>query len=226
MREYTTMTRTNLKQIAYEKIKKNITECVYKPSSFLNEDTLCKELNMSRTPVRDALGRLEQEGLLEILPKKGILVTPFSMKDIDMVYECRILLEPYIIRKYCQDLSEDILKQLTMYLEKEQECSTPVCQDTYHWDNEFHQCLIWQCPNDYFKKIYDDMHSQSTRMRVMCGTVSQERIRETIEEHRKILEALKNNNADEAAENMKKHLLRSRDVIYLTFMNSAGFYDE
>ena len=63
--------------------------------TFLNEEQLTTELSLSRTPVRDALGRLEQEGLLEIRPKCGILVRPLTLNDIDMTFEVRMLYEPY-----------------------------------------------------------------------------------------------------------------------------------
>ena len=65
-----------LKQHAYEFIKKKILNCEYAPGLHLNEQQLCEDMDgISRTPVRDAVSRLEQEGLLNILPKKGIIVS-------------------------------------------------------------------------------------------------------------------------------------------------------
>ena len=65
--------RTTRKQAAYEYIKKKILSCMYEPGVVMNEQTLCDELELSRTPVRDALSRLEQEGLVNIMPKKGFM---------------------------------------------------------------------------------------------------------------------------------------------------------
>ena len=76
------MTKTNLKTLAYTAIRHKIITCEYAPGTFLNEERLTEELRLSRTPVRDALSRLEQEGLIEIRPKRGIMVTPLSVNDI------------------------------------------------------------------------------------------------------------------------------------------------
>ena len=69
-------TKTSLKLQAYQYLKSRILSCEYAPRQFLNEQKLCAEMgNISRTPMRDALGRLEQEGLITILPKKGLMVS-------------------------------------------------------------------------------------------------------------------------------------------------------
>ena len=69
------MPKINLKTLAYNAIRQKIVTCEYAPGTFLNEEFLTEDLNLSRTPVRDALGRLEQEGLIQIRPKRGIMVT-------------------------------------------------------------------------------------------------------------------------------------------------------
>ena len=76
------MSKESLKQIAYNTIKNKILTCDYKPNAFLNEDIICADLKMSRTPVRDALSRIEQENLIKIFPKKGFLVSSFSKEII------------------------------------------------------------------------------------------------------------------------------------------------
>ena len=78
---------------------------------FLNEEQLTTELSLSRTPVRDALGRLEQEGLLEIRPKCGILVRPLTLNDIDMIFEVRMMYEPYVLTHYGANLSVSALNE-------------------------------------------------------------------------------------------------------------------
>ena len=90
--------RSTLKYSTYEFIKNKIICCEYEPGTFLNEEILCEETGVSRTPVRDALGRLEQEGLVKILPKKGVMISNLSINDMNMTYEFRLLLEPYILK--------------------------------------------------------------------------------------------------------------------------------
>ena len=79
------MPKINLKTLAYNTIRSKIVTCQYAPGTFLNEEQLTTELSLSRTPVRDALGRLEQEGLLEIRPE---MRNSRSSSDInDIVYD-------------------------------------------------------------------------------------------------------------------------------------------
>ena len=99
------MPKINLKTLAYNTIRSKIVTCQYAPGTFLNEEQLTTELSLSRTPVRDALGRLEQEGLLEIRPKCGILVRPLTLNDIDMIFEVRMMYEPYVLTHYGANLS-------------------------------------------------------------------------------------------------------------------------
>ena len=104
------MPKINLKTQAYNTIRQKIVTCEYAPGTFLNEELLTSELGLSRTPIRDALSRLEQEGLIEIKPKKGILVMPLSINTISMIFEVRQLYEPYIHLNYGTSLSIQQLK--------------------------------------------------------------------------------------------------------------------
>ena len=83
--------KKSLKQQAYDEIKRKIVTCEYAPNTLLNEELLREELHVSRTPIRDALSRLEQKGLITILPKKGIMVSSLSINDINMVFEVRMM---------------------------------------------------------------------------------------------------------------------------------------
>ena len=83
MKETETQAKLSLKLQAYQYLKTKILNCEYRPNEFLNEQKLCAEMgNISRTPMRDALGRLEQEGLITILPKKGLMVSGITEDDI------------------------------------------------------------------------------------------------------------------------------------------------
>ena len=86
----------NLKQVVYEELKRRIVTCEILPGSMLTEETLCETLNASRTPVRDAVSRLEQENLLSIIPKKGIRVHRVSLNNVEELYVTRLFVEPQL----------------------------------------------------------------------------------------------------------------------------------
>lgn len=116
--------KVTLKEHAYNCIKQKILNCEYQPGMFLSEDLLKNEMNMSRTPIRDAISRLEQENLVRILPKKGILVSGISIREIQSIYEARLLLEPYAVLHYGNRIPEQrYLEFLRLFAGSEQHTS-------------------------------------------------------------------------------------------------------
>ena len=88
----------NLKKYAYNEIKDKIVNCIYAPGSLLNEQILASELNISRTPIREALSHLQEEGLITIMPKKGILVSNITISDMSQIYQVRLEVEPFVVK--------------------------------------------------------------------------------------------------------------------------------
>ena len=128
-------------------IKEKIINCEFAPGAVYNEEYLCEEVNTSRTPVRDALGRLEQEGLIKIMPKRGIVVSPLTLKDVRMVYEMRLLLEPYSLRQYGDALGEpEILRYHRFF-------SLPDIsgRQFFQADDDFHMWIMEAADNIYLK---------------------------------------------------------------------------
>ena len=145
MKETDTTTKPSLKLQAYHYLKSKILSCEYAPSQFLNEQKLCAEMgNISRTPMRDALGRLEQEGLIAILPKKGLMVSPITDEDVHSIYEVRLLVEPYALRVYGSLLPREELEKFVYLMENPE-----TIPDFYAADDAFHDLLISTLPNKY-----------------------------------------------------------------------------
>lgn len=217
------MGRLSLKQVAYNTIRENLLNCKYEPGQFLNEDILCEELNMSRTPIRDALGRLEQEHLITIYPKRGIYVSQLTLNEITDVYEGRYLLEPYIIRTYCQHLNKNVLDEMRQLLKDEIKYMENQNTDIYAIDNHFHSIFIRQCTNDYLLQLNENLSSQNMRIRILSGRASNERLQVTFDEHAKIFYELSMNHVEAAAQAMEEHLLSSKENSLEAFMKSNSF---
>ena len=84
---------SSMQNQAYQFIRKKIERCEYAPNDMLSESLLREELGFSRTPVREAIGRLAQEGLVRVYPKRGIMVSAISIGDIHQIFEVRALVE-------------------------------------------------------------------------------------------------------------------------------------
>ncbi len=218
------MSKTSLKTVAYNAIRDKIISCEYAPGTFLNEEILTAELNLSRTPVRDAIGRLEQEGLLEIRPKKGITVRPLSINDVNMIFEVRNLYEPYILLHYGQLLPKDKLREFYNIFSTQGRDSECFQNNDYFYqlDADFHAMIVNACPNIYLRQNYDRIHTQNERFRYMTGDVSNNRLEDTFKEHLDIIRPCMQNDWNLAAEKLIYHLEESKKASFQFIFNSLG----
>ena len=151
MKEMEPQTKPSLKLQAYQYLKTKILNCEYRPNEFLNEQKLCAEMgNISRTPMRDALGRLEQEGLITILPKKGLMVSGITEEDVHSMFEMRLLVEPYALRNYGNLIPRQELEDY-----KELMHHPDRIDDFCKSDDDFHALLMSSLPNKYLRSAYD-----------------------------------------------------------------------
>ena len=218
------MKKESLKQQAYNIIKNKIITCEYPPNFLLNEEKLKEEIGASRTPIRDALSRLEQEDLVKILPKKGIMVSSLSIREINSLYEARMLIEPYAIADY----AIDIAKERFQYYEKRiREMGKKTRQgeemqdDIYDLDDQMHLEMINATENEYFKALYERISYQNQRLRILSGVKSKERLEETQREHIKIIEACLEERWTDAADAMREHLVCSKRASFATMIESG-----
>lgn len=215
--------KKNLKQQAYEVIKSKILDCEYAPNQLLNEQILCDELgSVSRTPVRDAVGRLEQEGLVSILPKKGILVAPLNVGEIGLLYEARLLLEPYALLNYGKKIPAEEWAELQSTL-NELLAQTPQNQHySYDLDNRFHQRIIDATENHYIIDAFENTKNANHRVRILSGNVNVSRKGDTLQEHLLIIAACLEENWEAAAQAMTTHLEHSRSAAFKLLISSRA----
>ena len=103
--------KTSTKE-AYEMIKQKILSCEYEPDQLVSEKEIVEQLNLSRTPIREAINILNGEGLLKTIPKKGLQVAPLSIKNIKEIYDIRILIETLAVQQAIKYIKEDDIKYL------------------------------------------------------------------------------------------------------------------
>ncbi len=213
------MPKESLKDKAYHFIKAKIIHCEYAPNSFLNETMLMAEIGSSRTPIREALSKLEQENLVKIMPKRGVMVSDLSLNEISMIFETRILIEPYIIAHYGQFVPADILSSMkeTFALKN---LSLISAQEIYTKDDQFHKLLVDSSKNIYFMRAMDNIYNQSYRLRVMTGNRMQERILNSNNEHVDIIELMLKQEFEKASFALKSHLEKSREASFSNFISN------
>lgn len=199
----------NLKELAYETIKKKIIQCDYRPNTFLSESLLMKEIDASRTPIREALNKLEQEGFITIIPKKGVMVTSLTLSEVNMAFDTRILLEPYILENYMKYIQLDMLKEIKeKFLILLSSSANP--DDFGVLDDKFHRIITTACTNKYLNISLAHVFDQSMRIRLLAGIYIWERHKEAAAEHITVIDAILKNNKKAAKEALYFHLNASK----------------
>jgi DNA-binding GntR family transcriptional regulator len=103
---------------AYSVIKKAISDAHYAPGDFLRESRIAEDLGVSRTPVREAIRRLEAEGWLEVLPNRGARVRRWSTRDVEEIFEARLLIEPYLVGQAVLSITDEQITELAELAER------------------------------------------------------------------------------------------------------------
>lgn len=190
----------------FRRIREGILAGKYATNEELKEKTIGDELGVSRTPVREALRQLELEGLVSIIPNKGAYVVGVSQKDIKDIYEMRSLLEGLCAKWAADNVTDSQLAELeeNVFL-TEFHYSKGNWEQIYELDNRFHELLYEASGSRELQHVLRDYHQYVQRIRrITLGKA--ERVKNSKEEHKKIVEALKLHDPQMAQENAKKHI--------------------
>ncbi|GHV42712.1 GntR family transcriptional regulator [Spirochaetia bacterium] len=202
----------SLKLQAYTTIKQKILSCEYPPNALLNEEKLCEDIQVSRTPIRDALSRLEQESLIQILPKRGIIVAGISLEEVEHIYELRLLLEPYALERYGKTIDPGVYEKLLDFFTRSPKKIS--LAEIHKMDDEFHHLFISAAKNAYLTQAYQYPYTQNIRLRILSGNLGRPRIKISQGEHCEITKYCLDKSWKKGAEALREHLLRSKDISY------------
>ena len=203
----------NLTDRVYEELRQNILLGKYQDGEALTELGVAKELKVSRTPVREALRQLELEELVEIRPNRGAVVKGITIEDIRDIYEIRIMIESMAAARAALeaapedlDMLEETLDLTQFYLEREN------YEKLLSMDGRFHQQLYDICQSRMRRRILKDLHNYVGRSRG-ASLKTEGRAIESLHEHRLILEAMKNHDAEAAKARMAEHVRNTQNNI-------------
>ncbi len=131
-----------VRERAYEYLKSAILSGRFNPGKRLTEEHLAEEMGVSRTPVREALHKLESEGLIKPLETRGFIVSKDSREEIEELFDMRAILEGYGLRVISEKVSEDLLEQLNGFIEKAEDAlRRKQIREVFKWNTQFHDTL-------------------------------------------------------------------------------------
>ena len=203
------MNKPTLQQTAYELLKKRITNCEFQPGTFLNTVELQDVFGFSRTPIREALARLEQDSLINFYPQKGYVVSEVGLGTISAIYETRSLVEPHIVVNYGHLVEGAELKRMAVLFESAffEEAPSMVLHMSY--DDEFHALLRAACPNAYLVRVLEDISAQAQRVRILSRYAGL-KLKRLCGEHLEIIDAMLAGDFPLAGKRMASHLAKAR----------------
>jgi len=194
----------------YKEIRGAIVDLRLEPGAPLREAAIATQLGVSKTPVREALRRLEQEGLVEATSFKGAVVTDYSERDLEEIYELRELLEGVAVRAAATDTDDETLQALRDVIERSRAArDAGDLGGLAELLGRFDQIVFEQVANVRIRNLIETLRAHLTRI----GKLTEEipgRVEASVEEHAAIVEAIARGDADGAERAMRVHIASVR----------------
>ena len=207
MADTITAAGNDLKNYAYNIIKERLINCTYAPGSILNEAHLTAWLKLSRTPVREAVSRLESEGFVKVIPKKGIYVTDVLLSDVLQIFQIRTEFEPTILRLAASRLPKEEIQYFCRRFENIDPDETVM--DRIGLDTAMHLFIIEHCGNRYMVDIMHRVYDISSRI-IYFVHQNHATVHDDAGENLEILKLLLEDNVAAATEKMQIHMEHCR----------------
>ena len=192
-------------------IKDKIVTLQLKPSSDISEDELIKELNISRTPIREAIQKLAKDRFVIVYPRKGTVVSEISLDLINSIYEVRLLNEPHMARNACMRVSDEWLRMLKKgFLDFKGKEDLLAYIDL---DYELHKGLTSYTNNIFLKNMFSVVNDHNHRIRIQTSKRNRDYQR-SVQEHLLILEAMERRDEDAVEQAVRDHVLTAKQEAF------------
>lgn len=202
-----------IREQVYHILREEVCSGKYPPGTRLQEVDLAEALGVSRSPVREVLRQLVADGLLFEIPNKGVYVKEFSAKDIDEIFDLRVLLETYGIFHSKGKVTSARLERLLRILSDLEDAYSRGDLEAYtNIDEKLHVQLVRLADNSLINDTYERVRSMNQQFRVL-SLRDENRFRESLDEHRTIIQSLATGDLKTCCEVNRRHLDLAREAI-------------
>jgi DNA-binding GntR family transcriptional regulator len=205
--------RKKKKDQAYEEIRKLILQRRSTDRFSLSENSLAAEMRMSRTPIREALQRLQTEGFIEIHPNRGVVIPEVSVVEVNETFALRMAVEEFVIREMTPQMTPENIGEMDLYLARQKEAMdrNDVLEYLRH-DKDFHDLFFRLYANSLIfntiQRVLDRFYSMGTNVLRRPGSVQR-----SFAEHCAIADAVRNGDGAKAAAAMHAHLITGKNNV-------------
>lgn len=202
-----------LREVVCETLRDAIRKGILKPGERLMEIQLAEELGVSRTPVREAIRKLELEGYVIMMPRRGTYVANLSIRDVNEVFEIRTSLDSLASGLAAERITDEELESLQRLLVLISEyIENNNMEKIVETDMQFHDLLYQASRNTRLVGIIYNLREQLTRFRATSMSFPG-RLKATLEEHRRIVEAIAQGEVKEAQQAAEYHMEKSEQTL-------------
>ena len=205
--------RTNLNAQVYDILKEMIADQRFAPGSYINVEKLTQELGVSRTPIWEAIRRLEQEGILMHTPHKGVRVRELTRKMALELYEVRETVEGLAARLAAERVTPESIRKMEDCLSEQEKvvrAEDPVGYS--QTDHTFHLLIYQACGNDLLQEILAGLRYKALPLAFKLSP----HFAEFLDFHRDILQAFRKKDGEDAVRAIRRHNRRMIDLIHKT----------
>lgn len=205
--------RKKKKDQAYEEIRKLVLQRRSTDRFSFSENSLAAEMRMSRTPIREALQRLQMEGFIEIHPNRGVVIPEVSVVEVNETFALRMAVEEFVIREMTPQMTPENIGEMDLYLSRQKEAMerNDVLEYLRH-DKDFHDLFFRLYANSLIfntiQRVLDRFYSMGTNVLRRPGSVQR-----SFAEHCAVAEAVRNGDGEKAASAMHAHLITGKNNV-------------
>ena len=205
-----------LRQKAYERIKKAIVSLRFEMGKNLNEKELSSDLKLGRTPIREALQQLANEGLVVIVPRKGVYVSTVSLEDFQKLLDTRIMLETHCARRASSRITGETLDGLRDLMSGMEPFIVARDIDALlSIDRQIHMAVVRGLDNEYIEQIAGQLYDRVARLWYLSfKNLDEPELRARLLSHQVIIDALDRRDPDTAEKAVKNHIEMFVERIY------------
>ncbi|QOR34507.1 GntR family transcriptional regulator [Clostridium sp. 'deep sea'] len=211
-----------LREIVFEVIRESILNGRFAPGERLMETQLAEELGVSRTPVREAIRKLELEGLVVMVPRRGAYVASMSVRDISETFEIRAALEGLAAKLAVEKITTDELEAMELTVLRMSKCiDSGDLTELIDIDEEFHDILVRASRNERLTQMISLLREQIKRFRrASLSTLGRQSL--ILGEHRQILEAIAERDDNRSQRLVEEHIANAEDSLLNVVRNNQG----
>jgi len=191
---------------AYHALREMIVSLELRPGAVIDEPGLMERLGIGRTPTREALRRLAQEGLVEVFPRRGMFVTRVEIRDLASVTEVRSILESRAARLAAERATDDDRVELDSLLDELEAKADRDTAELMALDERIHRQVYSSAHNPFLESTLEEYYVLALRIWYLALDRTRE-LKQAVLGHRELLEAIRDGDADTAEETMRRHVL-------------------